>query len=508
MDNAIRSILVVGGGTSGWLAAVFLSRLVEGAGGPPLSITLVESSDIGTVGVGEATIPSIKNTFAFCGIDERDWIVACNSSFKMAIKYTGWRTGAPDDVFWHPFGRLPSVNGIPLSHYWLSHRLNGGAPPYDLACTTVIPACEARRGPKLMSDPPFQGQTQYAYHLDAGLLASYLKQIGKSRGVRHVVDNVRDVVLDQRGFIDHVTTDNHGDLHADLFIDSSGFRGLLINEALEEPFISFGDALFCDRAVAVQIPSDSDATGINPYTSATALSAGWVWNIPLFHRVGTGYVYCSRYLDQDQAEQELRAHIGHVASDIWLRHLKMRVGHTRNAWVKNCVSIGLASGFIEPLESTGIWFAELGLYNLAMHFPNRSFEPGVIAKYNEIMRRNYQQIRDFLVLHYCTTSREDTPFWHDVKHHPAIPDSLQVNLEAWRAMLPNEEQFDNPGFFKEFSIVAILAGMEWIPSQPFPLLAYQPSSAADASFAAVQHQASTLEATLPDHYSYLAGLHA
>lgn len=507
-DNRIRTIVVVGGGTSGWLAAVFLNRLLGAPGAPQTTVTLIESSDIGTIGVGEATIPSIKNTFKLCAIDERDWLVSCNASFKMAVRFNRWRSGASDDIYWHPFSRLPAVNGLPLSHYWLQRRLDGGAAPYDRACSNAVPACEARRAPKLGVESPYEGQVQYAYHLDAGLLATYLKRLGKARGVRHVVDNVRHVVLDERGFVSHLMTDHNGELHGDLFLDCSGFRGLLINDALGEPFVPFADALFCDRAIAIPVPTDDRAQGINPYTSATALGAGWVWNTPLFGRSGNGYVYSSRYLSPEAAEREFRAYLGPAADGIPARHLTMRVGHTRNAWVKNCVAIGLASGFIEPLESTGIWFVELGLYNLAMHFPDRSFQPGVIRAYNDIMRRHYEQIRDFITLHYCTTSREDTPFWHDNKHHRHLPDSLQADLETWRGQLPSEEQFVDFRFFKEFSTVAILAGMGCLPSRPHPLLAYQSDGAADATFAALQQEAATLSATLPDHYGYLAALHS
>ncbi len=503
MENRIEQIVIVGGGTSGWLSAVFLNRLLSGGEHPP-AITLIESQDIGTIGVGEATIPSIKNIFKVCGIDEADWLVRCNASFKTAIKFVNW-SGTGQDVFWHPFSRLPIVEGLLLSHHWLRRRLDGDPTAFARSCSIAIPACEARRAPRFGTDPPYDGQLEYAYHLDAGLLATYLKELGKAGGVRHVVDDVVGVARDGRGFISHLRTAHHGELTGDLFLDCSGFRGLLINEAMGEPFVSYSDALLCDRAIAMSLPADDARDGINPYTTATALSAGWAWRIPLFGRTGDGYVYSSAHISPEEAEREFRLYRGPAAERGEARHLRMRIGHTRNFWVNNCVAIGLAGGFIEPLESTGIWFTELGLSNLAFHFPDHSFAPGVIRKYNDMMRRHYEKVRDFIVMHYCTTRREDTPFWRDNKYNPAIPDSLRANLATWAAMLPNHEQLDDYGLFKEFSHVAILTGMGRIPARVHPLLSYR-DAGADQAFRAIEREGTALSATLPDHYHYLAAL--
>jgi tryptophan halogenase len=507
MDDRIKQIVIVGGGTSGWLSAVFLNRVLSTEAGPACQITLIESSDIGTIGVGEATIPTIKNTFKLCGIDEIDWMTKCNASFKLAIKFVNWSGRAPNDIFWHPFGQLPHPGGFPMAHHWLKRYLLGNPEPFDRSCFSVLPVCDAKRSPKVGDEEPYLGKVQYAYHLDAGLLAEYLKQLGKSRGVKHVVDNVLDVALDERGYISHLRTEQHGDLHGELFIDCSGFRGLLINKTLQEPFISFSDALLCDSAIAMPIPTDDEKDGINPYTTATALSAGWVWHTPLFGRSGNGYVYSSAYTAKDDAEQELRQHLGPQSASIQARHIKMRVGRTRNPWVKNCVSIGLSGGFIEPLESTGIWFIELGLYNLLLNFPDKSFNANIIEKYNSLMQKYYEQIRDFIVLHYCTTNREDTPFWRENKYHPGIPTSLQEKLALWRAMLPGHEKLEDPGYFRDYSYVCILAGMGRLPERVMPILAYKDDPDAHNIFAAVQQEAAFLNTMLPVHHHYLAALH-
>jgi len=505
MAEPIRRIVIVGGGTAGWSSAVFLDAALNRVHPHTCHITLIESSDIGTIGVGEATVPTIKNFFKFCDIDERDLMVRCNASFKIAIRFLNWSGLGRDDVFWHPFGQLTSVAGVQLSHYWLAHHLAGDPTSFAYACSPAPAVCDAGKSPKLFSHAGYEGALEYAYHLDAGLLATYLKHLGKSRGVRHVVDNVTHVSLDDQGYIARLHSSRHGEIEGDLFVDCSGFRGFLINQTLGEPFISYADSLFCDSAIAIPVPTDDAQFGINPFTSATALSAGWVWHTPLFGRSGNGYVYSSAFITKDQAEQEFRAYLPPQAATIEARHIRMRVGRTRNPWTKNCVAIGLAGGFIEPLESTGIWFIELGLYNLLFNFPDRDFLPGLANKYNGIMQKYYEQIRDFIVLHYCTTHREDSPFWKTNKNHPAIPDSVQANLELWKAMMPNHEQLDELGFFKGMSYSSILSGMGHLPQRSLPILRHFRNGEADLALASIRQQAETYIRNFPGHYQYLLG---
>lgn len=499
----IEHVVIVGGGTAGWLSAVFLNRLLAREGG--CRITLIESSALGTLGVGEATIPTLRRTFALCGIDETDWMVRCNASFKLAIRFVNW-TGLPHrPVYWHPFGSLPTADGLSLTQHWLARRLGGDPTPLDRACASVLPACEARLAPKQGGEPEYEGQVTYAYHLDAGRLASYLASLGRARGVEHVVDEVTGVSLDGRGFVRALHTARHGDLGGDLFLDCSGFAGLLINRALGEPFVSYADELPCDRAVALPLPTDDAREGIRPYTTATALGSGWVWNTPLFGRSGNGYVYSSAFLTPEEAEREFRAHLGPASEGVEARHLRMRVGHTRRPWVGNCVAIGLAGGFVEPLESTGIWFIELGLYNLLLNFPDKRFAPAVAEQYNRVMARYYEHVRDFIVLHYCLTRREDTPFWR-ANRERRVPDSLRGQLDLWRELLPNHQKLEEWGLFKDVNYAYILAGMERLPAHPLPLLTYGGDRAAQEAFAGVRREAGRLRAVLPDHYRYLLGL--
>ncbi|MBD2774167.1 tryptophan halogenase family protein [Iningainema tapete] len=508
--HQIDNIVIVGGGTAGWLSANYLNKALNGSQPGSCQITLIESSDIGTLGVGEATIPTLLETFNFLGISEAEWMTKCNATFKLAIKFVNWSGLQGQEVFWHPFGQWYFTKGtrVPISHYWLKRKLQGNHEPFDYSCFEAVELCEAKKAPKFNHDSEYTWRVEYAYHLDAGLLATYLKEKAKTEGVRHIVDNVLDVSLDEKGFINHLITEKHGNLAGELFIDCSGFRGLLINQALGEPFVSFADCLWCDRAIAIPVsydpqdPYNENHGGINPYTTATALSSGWTWNIPLVSRSGTGYVYSSAFTSQADAEMEFLKHLGEKSQSLQSRYIKMRIGRTRNTWVKNCVSIGLASGFIEPLESTGIYLIEAGLKHLIHHFPNRLFHPSVIDNYNCIMRDQYEEIRDFIVMHYCLSKREDTPFWRANKYEPVIPDSLKAKIELWQAMLPN-----NPTkiswLFPDYSYICILAGLGAVPQATLPLLDYQDDRAAEQAFENIRNQATQLKRNLPSHVDYL-----
>lgn len=368
-----------------------------------------------------------------------------------------------------------------------------------------------KKSPKYQEDPDYDGQVEYAYHLDAGLLASYLKEKGKLEGVNHVIDNVLDVCLDERGFIQHLITENHGALDGELFIDCSGFRGLLINQILKEPFISYSDSLLCDRAIALPMhydtedPYNQNHGGINPYTTATALSSGWVWNIPLVKRSGTGYVYSSAFISDEDAEAEFKQHLGEKSKELNARLIKMRVGRNQNTWVKNCVSIGLSSGFIEPLESTGIYLIEVGIENLIHNFPNQLFEQAVINNYNQTMQEHYEEIRDFIVMHYCLTKREDSKFWQENKYLSAIPESLKNKLKLWQAMWPNNKQKLSK-LFPDYSYICILAGMGYFPKNSLPILDFQSDRAGELSLANIKSKANNLTNSLPNHSDYIKNI--
>ena len=426
------SVLVVGGGTAGWITAALLRRTAP----PGVSVTLIESPDIATIGVGEATLPSLRQVFRYMGVDEAELLADCDATFKLGIRFCGWN---PQRDYWHPFGAI--TGPVVVTNDWLRRAAAGAAPPIDEVLdqgTWKIAA--AHLAPQSARSAPYAGEMRvYAYHLDAARLAELLRRHAVAAGVHHVVDNVTNVVTGPGGWISHVETNAHGALAADLFFDCTGFRGLLIEGALGEPYQPFRQQLWCDRAVALNVPAEPAARGdLPPYTRATARSSGWIWEIPLFSRSGNGYVYCSAYQDPGSAEAELRAYLG-VDDEMAARHINIRAGKRRRVWVANCIAVGLAGGFIEPLESTGIALIE-DVGEFFLHYaPDLAWDDTFVAKMNDYMDAAYDYVRDFVACHYVTASRDDTPFWRDVKHDPSVrTPAIDEVLSQWHRGELNE----------------------------------------------------------------------
>ncbi len=512
MDNRISRVVIVGGGTAGWMAAAYLNRHLRGDRPNGVKITLVESANVGVIGVGEATIPTLKVTLRAIGVAERDFMVRTNATFKNAIKFVNWREDPgknPNNFYFHPFEIPPTVHDHDIVKYWLARRYrNGNTEDFAYACGLSATLCDHYRAPKNSSHPPYKGPRYYAYHLDAILLGHFLRDIATRRGVRHVVDDVVDVLLDERGYVRAVKTAGHGELEGDLFLDCTGFRGLIINEVYKTPFVDYTNTLFCDRAVALRIPYADKERPIRPFTTATAMSAGWIWEIDLYDRSGIGYVYSSQFISDDAAEQELRGFVGPACQGIKARRLRMRVGRNAKLWVKNCVSVGLAGGFIEPLESTGIYLTEIGLQMLAQHFPTKDFDPSLSDHYNQLMTAHYDEIRDFIVMHYCLTEREDTPFWKQNKYNPALSDELHRNLRLWRNKFPTNLDLRSPlRVFGKPNYTFILAGMNHLPGPESAAIDLIDVSAAEQAFASVKQKAQTLLTVCPDHREYVTALH-
>lgn len=465
MDRIDR-IVVVGGGSAGWMSATYIDRVLNNGSTKRVQISLVESPDIGIIGVGEATLPTLRRFLAFIGVDEGEFMRRTNASFKNAIKHVNWRLdpSVQPTHYYHPFGSAHMSHGLPIIYYWLARRQAGHLDDYAYACGVGAALSDERRSPKQYDSKAYEGLIPYAYHLDAVLLGRFLRDVAVSRGVHHVTDNMVDVLRNQDGSIAAVRTESHGDLSGDLFIDCTGFRGMLINRAMEVPFISYSDVLFCDRAVALQVPFAPEQTEFNSFTTSTAVSAGWIWEIHLRQRRGTGYVYSSQHLSSDAAEAELRAYLGPSAEGRDARHLKMRVGRTSRLWEKNCVAVGLSGGFIEPLESTGIFLIEAGLEELVRYFPRRDFAPPLRDRYNDIMGKLYDEVRDFIVLHYRLTRREDTTFWRENKYNTAISDELARNIELWRYRAPSDRDLSSPlKLYGAPAYMHIVAGLDWLP---------------------------------------------
>ncbi|MBH8564174.1 tryptophan 7-halogenase [Nostoc sp. CENA67] len=518
MLKNIESIVIVGGGTAGWMTAAYLSKAFK----KNMQITLVESSNLTTIGVGEATFSTIKLFFDFLGLQESEWMPKCQATYKMAIKFVNWN--AQRRHFYHPFQRYEAVDGFDVSEWWLKMKKEQDA--FDYSCFLIPMLCDHQKSPRYFNGQVFDDKVQklfnqeenqeknvlsnlkvqypYAYHFDAKLLAQFLKDYAMHRGVKLIVDDVVEVGLREDGSIDCIQAKNYGEISGDLFIDCTGFSGLLINQALDEPFISFSESLLCDHAIAMQIPSDMAKHGINPYTTATALSSGWVWNIPLYGRAGTGYVYSSAFISKEAAEEEFRKHLGEAADNCKALHIKMRIGRNRNSWVKNCVAIGLSSGFVEPLESTGIFFIQHGIEELVSHFPDKSFNEDLIRSYNQAIANCIDGVRDFLTLHYYASDRADTPFWKATKHDILVSEELRERLRLWKSRLPNNKNINqNYHGFESYSYSVMLLGLNYMPETSLPILDLIDDHNAVSVFNEIKQKAEYLSATLPSQYNYL-----
>jgi tryptophan 6-halogenase len=513
----ITKVVIVGGGTAGWMSACYLNA----AFGPAVSVTLVESKNVPTIGVGEATFSTIRHFFHYLGLREDEWMPECSATYKLAIRFENWRE--PGHYFYHPFERTRVIDGFPITDWWLRLR---PTPQFDQDCFVIPALCDGKCAPRFpdgrlfdrahgQPEPALRTRTTlseqdvqfpYAYHFDATLLARYLATYGTTRGVRHVLDDVTDVALDERGWISHVSTAQHGEVQGDLFIDCTGFRGLLLNKTLSEPFVSYKEYLPNDRAVALRVPVDMARSGIRPCTTATAQDAGWIWTIPLFGRIGTGYVYAGDYISADEAEQALRDFVGPAADGLDANHIRMRIGRTRNAWVRNCVGIGLSAGFVEPLESTGIFFIQNGIEQLVKHFPDDNWNEQLRASYNKHIARMMDGIREFLALHYHAARRDDTQYWKDAKGR-TLPDGLADRIEQWRVKLPDSQSvFPYYHGFEPYSYQAMLLGLGGVPLQAPAALGGIDQATAHRELQRIRRTGRELVSELPTQIDYFASL--
>ena len=447
---AIEHIIIVGGGTAGWMAAAALSRIRAGR---PVAITLIESEEIGTVGVGEATIPPFLDFNRLLEIDERDLLSMVQGSFKLGIQFVNW--GKIGDSYIHPFGNYGyQVDGISFHHVWHKYQQAGDKRPIQVFNVETMAAHFGRfaRTEDYQRDdlPP----VNYAYHIDAGRYARYLRNYAETRGVVRREGKISDVTLDnESGFVSSVTMENGDVLKGDLFIDCSGFRGLLIEQALKTGYDDWSNYLPCNRAVALPCLRE-DGSGPLPYTRATAHSAGWQWQVPLQHRNGNGHVYCNEYMSDDEAHSIL---INNIAGKPGAEpnFLRFVTGRRKKFWNKNVVALGLASGFMEPLESTSLHLVNTGINKLIALLSLDGVTQAQEDAFNRLTCKEYARIRDFLILHYNSTTRDDSPFWNYCRNMP-VPDSLTEKVELFRQ---NGQIFrEDDELFTETSWAAVMMG--------------------------------------------------
>ncbi|WP_417231954.1 tryptophan halogenase family protein [Brevundimonas sp.] len=459
-DRRIREVVIVGGGTAGWMTAAALARLVKH---PDMTVRLIESAAIGTVGVGESTLPHIRAFNERLGLDEAEFMKATRATFKLGIQFNDWaRLG---DSYIHPFGDYGAPGGdAPFHHYWLKASRDHDVGQIDDYSVPVVAARHGRFAPPADDPRSLASTYRYAYQLDAGLYAKVLRGVAEAGGVERVEGHIVEVTHHpDHGLIQSVTMDCGDVISGDLFIDCSGFRGLLIEQSLQTGYHDWSHWLPCDRAVAIPCAS-VEATV--PYTRATALESGWQFRIPLQHRIGNGYVYCSAFLDPDAATQQLLGRLeGAPLKDP--NHLRFQAGQRARTWVGNCVAIGLSAGFLEPLESTTIYLIQAAITKLIELWPDRDLDRIVIDDFNRQMDLETERVRDFIILHYHATERTDSELWNHVRAM-TLPDSLAAKVELFSARGVVQEYRE--GLFLHPSWVAVYLGQRVIPARYHPLV--------------------------------------
>jgi len=456
----LRRILIAGGGSAGWMTAALLGKLFHGL----YEITLIESDEIGTVGVGEATIPAIKKYNELLGLDEDEFLQRTQGTFKLGIQFNDWwRLG---QSYIHGFGVIGQDLGWLRCHqYWLKMQREGRAADFANFSINTAAALENKfmRAKPDMGESPI-GHIAHAFHFDAGLYARFLSAFAQERGVRRREGKIANVTLrSEDGFVESVTMDDGETIEADFFVDCSGFRGLIIEQAMQTGYEDWTHWLPCDRAIAVPCERSADFT---PYTRSTARTAGWQWRIPLQHRTGNGHVYSSRYIDDDAAERVLLDNLDGAPRANPLR-LRFTTGKRRKTWNKNCVAVGLASGFMEPLESTSLHLIQSAVIRMVRLLPDAGFDQAGIDEFNRQTDFEYERIRDFIILHYKATERDDTPFW-DYCRTMEVPATLQRKIDLFAA---NGRIFrEDEELFAEESWIQVFLGQGIVPRGYDPLV--------------------------------------
>lgn len=490
----IQKVVILGGGSAGWMTASALAKIFHEQN---LEITLIESEAVGTVSVGEATIPQISIFNRLLGLDENDFVKRTKGTFKLGIEFANWREKGHS--YMHPFGSYGrNMDAIEFHHYWLKMFKQGKAPElenYSLLCTAAYNGRFSQ--PQAVKNSPL-ANIPYAYHFDATLYANYLREFSEKRGVKRIEGKVKDVFTrSSDGFIDSLLLEDGQRIESDLFIDCTGFRALLIEQTLQTGFESYKHWLPCDRAVAMPCLAKDK---VYPFTRSTAQDAGWTWRIPLQHRIGNGYVYPSEFVSDDKAIDVLRAQMENEAI-AEPNQLRWETGRRKLAWNKNVIAIGLSGGFIEPLESTGLHLIQTAISRLMAFFPNKGFNQVDIDTFNQQTQLEIEQIRDFIILHYKLTNRADTDFWRYVKNM-SVPDGLNEKLSLYasngRIFRRDNELFD------ETSWLAVMHGQGLVPEAYHPIVDNLTESELDYRLKHIEKVIKASVDTMPMQADYIA----
>lgn len=485
-DQVVRKVVIAGGGAAGWIAAASLSKLL----GPLLDITLIESDDIGIVGVGEATIPTFTTFHRLLGIDEQEFMRATQATFKLGIAFENW--GQVGDRYIHSFGQIGKPTWMAdFQHMWLQAKAKGFGGDLGDYCFEL----QAAEAGKFATSK--NANINYAYHLDARLYAGYLRKISEANGVKRVEGKITQVAQDpDTGFIQALTLESGARIEGDLFIDCTGFRGVLIEQALKTGYDDWSHWLPTDSALAVQTQSTGDPL---PYTRSIAHDAGWQWRIPLQHRVGNGIVYCSEHMSDDEARAKL---LDSVEGDTLTEPLliKYRTGRRRKVWNKNCIALGLATGFVEPLESTAIHLIQVSVTRLVQLFPFSGVSEALADRFNDQTTNELEQIRDFIIMHYKLTERDDSPFWNQCRTMD-IPESLAQRIALFRDSAHAYQNAD--GLFRVDSWVQVMLGQRLEPQGRHHLARLMTDDQLRQALGGIKTNVANAVAKMPSHQEFV-----
>ena len=501
----INEITIIGGGAAGWIMALYLVTKLNAQNKKNVKVTLIESPRIPHIGVGEGTITGFSKMLQELEVPEKEFMLAADATFKIGGRFVGWnlsRQGRPIS-FINPFIGGGELEGVPTYHYY--NKFGAGRRSFvDVTQPTERVVLNAR-SPKQIGEAPYEMKMPYTYHLNAAAFSEQLAAIAKKRGVKYIQDELEEVLLDEDGYIKALQFEKKKNYPVQFVIDCTGFRSRILQDALGEPFMSAGDSLLVDRALPMPVPHQ-DPSKIMPCTTARAMPGGWMFEVPLYSRLGSGYIYSSQFKSDEQAWDELKAQLGdRVPKDAEPRVIRMKIGRVRNTWVKNCVGAGLSGGFIEPLEATALYTIERTARLLVDYFPEKGIEESGVRQFNDILNAMYQQLHEFIVMVYYTANREE-PFWQAARNDIQVPDSLLQKLELWKHHLPNTNDIDNRFFFTHWTWVFMLQGKGFFSDRDYPGAGRLNYPAWKEYLAKTDSMFGRVPGALPSHREYLDSL--
>jgi tryptophan halogenase len=500
---AQKKIVVVGGGSAGWMAAAFLAR-VYSRDGEGFRVSLVESAEVPTIGVGEATIQDMRLFLGALGVSEGEFLATCDATLKHGILFRDWvGDGREPDQFFHAFESSPAVVEEEIVNHWLNASMRGATSDSWGRWSGIQCAAAANnRSPKSFADADFTGTIPYGYHLDANKFAHFLKGFAKSRGVEHLLGTLAEVEQDDQGHIRSIETSDGRRIEGDIFIDCTGFASILM-EKVGAKYVPYGDRLLVDAAVTARVPSLSRDEPLRPYTTATAREHGWTFEIDLPKRRGLGYSYSSRHQDRDGAERAFREMFPGIHDELSVNHFHMKIGRLEQSWVKNCVAIGLSAGFIEPLESTGLHFITTGLRYLVSYLDPEVDDYAGRDWYNDYVVRTFDDAVNFVQLHYLLSKRRDTEFWRDATEKTHVSDILRERMNLWARKAPSPSDFIGEPIFAAPSYSAVLYGMGHLPDVVPAITRGIPTETSLKAFGRLEQVQRRMVEALPRHEDFL-----